>query len=229
MALSGGLDSGSVCALASRALQAQGQRLPAFASVPLHAVEYGRPRSFHDESPYVAATAAHLGNVDVHYLRAENVSPLAGTRELLDLLDEPAHSPGNFYWLAAIFARARELGLGTLLTGQNGNGTVSYTGHPTNAWRCLATGKCGLLARNLPRTGDEVWPALKRHWLVPPLHAWRIWRKRQQPIAAEPWLAYSAIRPDFARSLKLTERMEEAGHDPRFIFNDRRAERLATL
>lgn len=229
MTLSGGLDSGSVCALASRALQAQGQRLPAFASVPLHAVKYGRPRSFHDESPFVAATAAHLGNVDVHYLRAENVSPLAGTRELLNLLDEPAHSPGNYYWLAAIFARARELGVGTLLTGQNGNGSVSYVGHPANAWRHLVTGRLGLLARNLPRTGDEVWPALKRHWLVPPLHAWRMRRKQRQSIAAEPWVAYSAIRPEFARSLKVTEQMQEAGHDPRFILGDRRAERLGTL
>ena len=95
MTLSGGLDSGSVCALAARALQAQGKRLPVFASVPLHAVEYGRPRSFHDESPYVAATAAHLGNVDVDYIRAESISPLTAGRELLDLLDEPAHGPGN--------------------------------------------------------------------------------------------------------------------------------------
>ena len=109
------------------------------------------------------------------------------------------------------------------------NGSVSYTGHPTSAWSCLATGKWDLLARNLPRTGSELWPALKRHWLVPPLHAWQMWRKQQQPIAAEPWLAYSAIRPEFARALKLTEQMQDAGHDPRFILGDRRAERLGTL
>lgn len=227
--LSGGLDSGSVCALAARALQARGQRLPAFASVPLHPVDYHRPRSFHDESPYVAATAAHLGTVDVHYERADQITPLAATRELLNLLEEPAHSPGNYYWLAAILGRARELGIGTLLTGQNGNGSVSYVGHPANAWPCLVMGQWGLLGRNLPRTGNEVWPAFKRHWLVPPLHAWQMWRKRQQPIAAEPWLAYSAIRPEFARSLKLGERMQESGHDPRFILGDRRKERLQTL
>ena len=227
--MSGGLDSGSVCALAARELKRSGQRLPVFVSVPLHAVEYSRPRSFHDESPYVEANRTYMDNVDVHYIRAEEVSPLAGTRQLLELLQEPAHGPGNYYWLAAILARAREMGLGALLTGQNGNGSVSYVGHPANAWRSLATGQWGLLARNLPRTGREIWPAVKRHWLVPPLHAWQSWRQRQQPVAAEPWVAYSAIRPEFARSLRLTEQMQEAGHDPRFIFFDRRFARLATL
>ena len=227
--LSGGLDSGSVCALAARELRRHGQRLPVFASVPLHAVEYGRPRSFHDESPFVEANRAFMGNVDVQYIRAEEVSPLAGTRRMLELLDEPSHSPGNFYWLAGIFSRAQEMGLRVLLTGQNGNATVSYTGHPTNAWRNLATGHWGLLVRNLPRSRAELWPALKRHWLVPPLHAWRMWRKRQQPINPESWRSYSALRPEFGHSLRLTERMQEAGHDPRFILGDRRAERLATL
>jgi asparagine synthase (glutamine-hydrolysing) len=227
--LSGGLDSSSVCALAARALRERGGRLPVFTSIPRHTVEYSRPRSFHDESPFVEATRAHCGNVDVHAIPSDDVTPLAGTRRLLELLDEPAHGPGNFYWIASLMNRAKALGLKTLLTGQNGNGSISYAGHPTNAWRCLATGDLGLLARNLPRSADEFWPALKRHWLVPPLHVWRMWRKQQQPIAAEPWLAYSAIRPEFARSLKLGELMQESGHDPRFIMGDRRAERLATL
>lgn len=227
--LSGGLDSSAVCALAARALRERGGRLPVFTSVPRHQVEYSRPRSFHDESPFVEATRAHCGNVDVHPIPSDDVTPLAGTRRLLELLDEPSHSPGNFYWIASIMNRAKALGLKTLLTGQNGNGSISYTGHPANAWRCLATGDLRLLARNLPRSAAEFWPALKRHWLVPPLHAWRMWRKRRQPIAAEPWLAYSAIRPEFARAMKLGERMQEAGHDPRFIMGDRRAERLQTL
>lgn len=227
--MSGGLDSGSVCALGARELKHSGQRLPVFVSVPLHAVEYGRPRCFHDESPYVEANRGYMGNVDVHYIRAEEVSPLAGARQLLELLQEPAHGPGNYYWMAAILVRARDLGLGTLLTGQNGNGSLSHGGHPTNAWRCLAAGQWGLVARNLPRTGGEIWPAVKRHWLVPPLHAWQMWRKRRQPIAAEPWLDYSPIRPEFARSLKLAEQMQATSHDPRFILGDRRAERLATL
>ena len=227
--MSGGLDSGSVCALAAREMKRSGQRLPVFASVPLHSVEYGRTRSFYDESPYVAANSDYMGNVDVHYIRAEEVSPLAGTRRMLELLEEPSHAPGNFFWIAALLARAQTMGLGILLTGQVGNGSISHGGHPTNAWRCLATGQWGLVAHNLPRTGAELWPALKRHWLVPPLHAWQMWRQRQQTITSEPWLAYSPIRPEFARSLKLAEKMQEAGHDPRFILGDRRADRLATL
>lgn len=227
--ISGGLDSGSVCALAARELKHSGQRLPVFVSVPLHEVKYDRPRCFHDESPYVEANRAYMGNVDVHHVRSEEVSPLAGARQLLELLQEPAHGAGNYYWMAAILACGRELGLGVMLTGQNGNGSISYGGHPTNAWHCLATGQWGLMAHNLPRTGKELWPALKRHWLVPPLHGWQMWRKRQQPIAAEPWLDYSPIHPEFARSLKLGEQMQATGHDPRFVFGDRRAERLRTL
>lgn len=227
--MSGGLDSGSVCALAARELKRRGQRLPVFASVPLHTVEYGRPRSFHDESPYVEANRAYLGNVDVHYIRAEEVSPLAAGRRMLELLDEPSHGPGNFYWIAALLGQAKAMGLGVLLTGQNGNGSVSYVGHPANAWHNLVTGEWDLLARNLPRSRAELWPALKRHWLIPPLHAWQKWRKRQQPINAESWQGYSALRPEFGDSLRLTERMQEAGHDPRLIRTDRRTERLGTL
>jgi asparagine synthase (glutamine-hydrolysing) len=51
-------------------------------------------------------------------------------------------------------------------------------------------------------------------WFLRRYNQWRqygIW-----PLAAQPWRAYAAIHPDFARRLKLHERMAAEGYDPTF-------------
>jgi asparagine synthase (glutamine-hydrolysing) len=232
--LSGGLDSGAVCAVAARELGSAGRRLATFTSVPLHRVEYERPGSFADESPYVRADCEHFGNADPNFINAEQVSPLAGIRHMLERADEPGHAASNVFWIVAILARARELGVGVLLNGQMGNGTISYTGQPAHAWRCLARGEWRALARELPRSSHEFWPALKRHWLVPvwrPMKTWLVIHRQPKQLN---WERFSAIRPSFVQSTGLLERMQEGGFDPvtnqrGYLFTSRRQERIATL
>ena len=71
VSLSGGLDSGSVTALAARELRQQGKRLQAFTSAPAFSVsEMADENHFGDESPFAEATARFAGNVDHHLVRA---------------------------------------------------------------------------------------------------------------------------------------------------------------
>ena len=84
--LSGGLDSGSVCTLAARELASTGRRLPVFSSIPLIPTEgLIPPYRFGDESPYIEATARWAGNIDITYIPAADVTPLAGIRRSLKL------------------------------------------------------------------------------------------------------------------------------------------------
>jgi asparagine synthase (glutamine-hydrolysing) len=127
--LSGGLDSGSVCILASQELAKYGKRLPAFTAVPLYEVPWPKNR-IGDEGPLALALAKKLGNVDVTLCKSENISPLLGVEISLDVHDQPGFVILNAYWITDILNNCKNSNLGTLLTGQSGNATVSW---PTNS------------------------------------------------------------------------------------------------
>lgn len=190
--LSGGLDSGSVAALAARELRQQGQTLPAFTSVPIGDVSNTvGPSRFGDETLYAQATARHAGNIVLHTLTSEHISPVAGTRRALDILDTPSHAPSNAFWIQNILETAQQQGLGTLLTGQGGNATISWTGAPElhSLWALLR---------------QQDWKALVKRATPPPLL--RAYRRR----AGQPSWQGTAISPDFARRLGLARRRAEA-------------------
>ncbi|EDM37167.1 Asparagine synthase [Pedobacter sp. BAL39] len=129
--LSGGLDSGSVSALAATSLKDRGQRLSAYTSIPLFDTSLmttdGR---FGDERPYADATADFHSNIDMNYIDGKDVSILDGIYRHLEIHDSPGYAVPNFFWIIAILEKARSHGIQTLLTGQGGNGSVSWTGSP---------------------------------------------------------------------------------------------------
>ncbi len=192
--LSGGLDSGSVSVLAARALAARGKRLSGFCSAPLHDVtDTIGPYRFGDETPLARATAAHAGNIDLHLLRSEAVSPVSAIRQVLAFQDAPGHSACNFYWMVDMLQSARAEGLGTLLTGQGGNASISWHGTP---W--VAPGMAPEQAHDLRRR-------LKYQVLLPLVpEVVLLWRARRQARGRR-W-ENTAIRPEFARRLRLAER-----------------------
>lgn len=187
--LSGGLDSGSVTALAARELARQGQRLTAFTAVPLYdTTRTVGPQRFGDETEYATATAAFCGNVDHILLDSAQVTPMAGIRRTLAIMPEPAHAASNFFWITDLLEQARVAGLGTLLTGQGGNATVSWTGAPELRSLLAAFRYDGWKAgirRNLPL------------WILRPLMQWHTHNQN--------WSG-AAIHPDFARRIALSER-----------------------
>jgi asparagine synthase (glutamine-hydrolysing) len=127
-ALSGSLDSGSVAALAARELKRKGLRLPAFSSVPLYDVSGTLPKNRFDEPPYIKATAGYVGNIDLTFVRSESLTPLQGIKRGLELHDEPVHAASNQYWILSLWEAARKIGVGTMLTGAEGNWTISWHG-----------------------------------------------------------------------------------------------------
>lgn len=233
--LSGGLDSGSVSALAAREVARDGKRLSAFSSVPLHGeTEQIIPASrFGDESPFIEATARHAGNIDVTYIRAEDVSPVQGIERALELHDEPGHAAGNQFWMISLLKAAQNQGFGALLTGQGGNATISW--HAPGYLAALAkAGRWRALGRELSaiRAAQEqpLWRILAARVVKPlflsPLAERCPWRQ----AAPEPWASYSAINRAFAREWALTDRMRQAGHDPGFkTMVDQRAARCSVI
>jgi asparagine synthase (glutamine-hydrolysing) len=127
--LSGGLDSGSITGLAARALNEQGIRLPAYTSVPLYNVSNTVDGNrFGDELPFAQSMADFAGNVDLVKIHAQDTTPIEAIRYGLAMHGEPGHAAGNMYWIYDLLKTAQNAGIGTILTGQGGNATVSWTG-----------------------------------------------------------------------------------------------------
>ena len=214
--LSGGLDSGSVAALAAPMMAQEGKRLTAFTSVPLFdAREVSGNKRTGDEWAHAHATARQAGNIEHLLLTARDVSLVEGIQRFLELYQEPGHAAANFYWIMAILAEAKRRGMGVLLTGQNGNATVTWSGTGSffdlisrEGWRAAV---CDLLL-----TEADFWQTLKRQFLKPLLlPAIRLFRYYKNGTRL-PWHDYAAIHPHFAQRLQLENRMREAGHDATF-------------
>ena len=126
--LSAGLDSGSVTALAAEALQNEGKTLTAFTSVPLYPAAHLVPGALADEWPLAHTFARKYDHIEHIPIRAEGISPLRAVHEGLRICGHPLHAAANLYWILAIHDEARRRGLGVLLTGQMGNGGISWSG-----------------------------------------------------------------------------------------------------
>jgi asparagine synthase (glutamine-hydrolysing) len=129
ISLSGGLDSGSTAALAARALRERGGRLLAYTSIPARAVAYAESkRTLGDEWRLAQATATTAGNVDLIAVDARDVTPIQGVLRTLRIHAEPGHAASNHFWIRKLLDTAAQDGVKTLLTGQGGNATVSWSG-----------------------------------------------------------------------------------------------------
>ncbi len=121
--LSGGLDSGSVCALAARELRAEGQRLAVYSFVPIFDTrEVVGPGRFGDESAYISVTSRQAGNIDVNYIEARDVTPLDGVHEMLAAHDAAGHAAVNYFWIAEIL--------------QSCTATGSWNSLDRSVWEC---------------------------------------------------------------------------------------------
>jgi asparagine synthase (glutamine-hydrolysing) len=83
---------------------------------------------FADEAPLAARTAALYPNMEHVVVRASARSPLANLDRRLYLNDAPSANLCNAVWLDAINDDVRARGLTVLLTGQQGNFTLTYNG-----------------------------------------------------------------------------------------------------
>lgn len=124
--LSGGLDSGSVCALASKELKKKGKRLQAFTAVPLYdTTGLVPPNRIGDEGPLAKIVANHCG-FETTFCNAQRISPIEGIEKMLEIQEEPIYAAANAHWMIDLTQKSTKNNISTLLIGQNGNATVSW-------------------------------------------------------------------------------------------------------
>jgi asparagine synthase (glutamine-hydrolysing) len=136
--LSGGLDSGAVATVAAKYLST----LTTFSHVPHfkeQMVQEMGDRYWRDETNNILATARHSANIQPQLIDSIEVSPLQGIRHQIKYLHQISHASANAYWTFDLPQQAAKQGYGTLLSGEMGNGTISYSGHhyllPFRFWK----------------------------------------------------------------------------------------------
>ncbi len=214
--LSGGLDSGSIVALAAPALAQRGQRLRAYTHVPLYASSGAGPRRTGDEGPLAQQTAAWVGNVDVLPLNSAHIGVTAGMRWMLEVQRQPGHAAGNHYWIRDIWQTAQAEGVKVLLSGQNGNATVSHAGNGSLLpW--LLRGQFAAVAAALQAEAGGLRPAIVRRLLKPlGLPLWQAQHRVRRPPTLALLSRHSTLKPELIEALGLLDRMRAARFDPYF-------------
>lgn len=196
--LSGGLDSGSVAVTAGELLKKEGKPLFTFSHVPLSDIDEDRVggERFGDERPYINATVEHNGNILPSYLDSAEISPLEAIRTSLDVFEEPIFGAANAYWILNIFLQAREGGFGTLLSGEMGNATISWTGVP------YALGR----SQFLQRYGFKAF--VKQKWLRPLFFGYV--KPLLSPLNNKHrWQEYIYVTPEYAKEVVAEERKRQ--------------------
>jgi asparagine synthase (glutamine-hydrolysing) len=193
VSLSGGLDSGAVAVTAAQLLRSEGRRLKAFTSVPLSKTSSFLSNYYlGDEFPLAAATANFAGNIDLFPVNAVAITPIQAIRRMLQILNEPAHAAGNFFWLLQLRRDVAKHGGKVLLTGQMGNGSISWNGDICSQ----------PVAFQLKQLGMRRWLKNRIKRVLPPKILSGLALRRH---ARSDWYRSTAIHPDFADRLHLLE------------------------
>lgn len=229
--LSGGLDSGSVTAVAATMLARERRRLTAFTAVPVHP-HPGAERRFTDEWGHAAALAAMHANID-HVAVSNDDAPLMEVLERrTPMQDMPLLNLSNSVWVEGIDRQARDRGITVMLTGAMGNMTLSYDGS-TEPTRLIRRGRWLAALRLLiayRRHMGSRWlgiPAVYVDALLP--RPWAAALRRATGQQVPRFSDWSALDPAFLAATGHGHLMEASGDLREVHRGDGRATRLAVL
>jgi asparagine synthase (glutamine-hydrolysing) len=204
--LSGGMDSSSVCVIAAEQLAKQGKWLRTYSHVPQFSPSHtlSEQYQFGDEQPFIEAVAKAAGNIDPAFLDSAGISPLDGLKELIHMCDKPFHGACNAYWMLDIFKTAMKENYGTLLMGEFGNATISWSGIEDALPASEIYRRCGLLGLT------------KKKLLKPILYGSTPFASiyKRMVFGKQPWHSISYCTKTFEDSLMLAKRINESGFDP---------------
>jgi len=222
--MSGGLDSSSVAAVAATQLGQSGKRLSTYTEVPqagfTSVITRGR---YADEAPFVRAMSRKYDNIDINLIRTDGCMYLDDIDRFFDAANIPFRNATNRVWYEAILRTASEQGVRVLLTGGQGNLTISRNGQgllplllKQGKWMSALHEARALHHNSLLRTlfGHGVLPLLPTPLYV----AVQRMRGKGSMSGNSPWRAYSAINPDFARVQRLEERARAQEFDFHFRY-----------
>lgn len=238
VSMSGGLDSSSVAVTAARLLAQQGQSLTAYTQVPRTGFDGPLPPgNYADETPFVQAIAAMHPNLHLHLVRTAERGLFADLDQFFAAMYGPFQNVSNRPWMEAIQAQAQAQGVRVLLSGANGNLSVSWRGAnplpmllgqgawrqawaaartqtPTKASRALVSqGALPLLPSRLQATihhlrQRDLRALLADQPLPTAIHPTLIQAKHRQR-----WLASQFPRADAERQLRYAELLRCIGSD----------------
>jgi asparagine synthase (glutamine-hydrolysing) len=218
--LSAGLDSSAVTALAARELG--GARLAAYTARPAYPeVAAEMPQALVDEWPGARLVAGRYPNIEHVAVDGREVTPLQAIEHSLALHDEPEHAVPNLPWVQALLDAARGGGAEVLLTGQYGNGGLSWPGDPQ---RVTAD-----RLRHLSRASRYGWAGALWHGVALPLRRRVAAERMLRDPALRPGWKGSLIAPRFAARVGLYEAARRSGFDPELTLATPRERRLAYL
>lgn len=129
--LSGGLDSSTVSYIAADLLKQQNKTLTTFSHVPIFKKELELAplgKKILDETPFIRAIVESSGNINPQYLNTAHISPFQGNEECMKVIDGFIHGASNSNWMIDIYSTSAKQGFGTILTGEGGNGSTSFSG-----------------------------------------------------------------------------------------------------
>jgi len=125
--LSGGLDSASVAAFAAIHLRQKGKKLHSYTAVPSAGFQCSANSSIiENESEYILAQARMYDNIMPQFIDAEGLNCFSKMEQFAALYREPVKPIINMVYVDAMTRAASEDGCSILLSGQNGNATISY-------------------------------------------------------------------------------------------------------
>ena len=125
--LSSGLDSTSIVSIAAPFLEKCGATLHTYTSIPDESHDYEMDCYFvPDESAAVKKTVACFPNIENHFIDCKGENALTHIKQFVEEYDLPIKSSVNLSWIYQINQDAHARGCTIQLTGQMGNGTLSY-------------------------------------------------------------------------------------------------------
>lgn len=125
--VSGGLDSGSVAAIASKELKKSNKVLKGYSFVPLKGFPEKKKSNFmYDESDYVNLLKDKCGNMEVEFCRNDSINSMTNMDEYIESYEQPIKTIQNSYWINEVTKKCSKNNIKVLLGGQFGNATISF-------------------------------------------------------------------------------------------------------
>ena len=240
ISLSAGLDSTTLAVAMIERMRREGTARPgalkAYTGVPEKSWD-GRVRAnwLGDESGPVKALAAMYPELDVQFESGEHFSYDQGIDMIQSYADMPVRGVGNSAWGSAILQACRRDRHPVLVSGVDGNGTISFAAAYILFAKWAGSGNWLKLASEVrmfvaKRPGTRITSVLAQAVLTNlPDGAFNWYMKRRGHDRTTGFRSFSAIRPDYARDIDVTGRMRQADWDDRYRRRPSREEMMRMM
>jgi asparagine synthase (glutamine-hydrolysing) len=126
--LSSGLDSGTITSLAAKKLQQNNKDLLAYTSIPAFLFESESNHIIYDEWEMAHNIAEKYENINHIPINSKETILTEQLKKIVLQFGDTLLSPGNAFWIFDMLRHAHQTGAGIFLTGQLGNGGISWYG-----------------------------------------------------------------------------------------------------